>query len=160
MGHELRLDTAQGNHVPNVRLEAQVFPGELARYAQMERKYGTGFSLIERAGPDTRYNCHGLAFACRRTAVEDVNVVLQILAEDRYREVKDESALPGDVLLYFGEHGEIEHSAIILESPEINKNMKVPLVISKWGNYKELIHRASDCPYRFLGARYFRMHQQ
>ena len=37
-----------------------------------------------RTGPDPTYNCHGLTFASRRTAIHDPSVVDFILKEDNY----------------------------------------------------------------------------
>ena len=95
-----------------------------------------------RSAPSGFYNCHGLVFASRRTRIfpEDIQ---RILKEDGYLQVGEEEVLAGDVVLYVKPDGDIEHSGIVIRKPEL----KVPWVVSKWGDGEEFVHAALNCPY-------------
>jgi hypothetical protein len=157
MGRNLRLDTAQGNHIANEQGEGVFTHGERVRFADMDRDYGLSPDFRIRTEATPLYNCHGLAFAGRRTGIHDNETIHQLLSEDAYREVQPESVLPGDVLVYFDDQGQPEHSAIVVDAPRDPRLIFVPLVVSKWGNYREIIHRANRCPYSFAKVRYYRV---
>lgn len=98
-----------------------------------------------RSGPLAAYNCHGFTFASRRTWIEEVAEVHKILDQDGYREIPLDEALPGDVIVYFAENGDAEHSGIVVAAPE--GILKIPVICSKWGGYGEVIHDANYGPY-------------
>jgi hypothetical protein len=81
--------------------------------------------------------------------------VRKILDHDGYEVVRSSEVLPGDVILYPGEKGDIEHSGIVVEAP--SGEFKIPKVVSKWGKFRELIHMANQCPYNYLAATYYRI---
>jgi hypothetical protein len=96
------------------------------------------------------YNCFGLVWASRRTAIYDEQSVSQILTEDGYRQLRsDEQPLPGDIVLYLRSSNEIRdtlHAAIILELEQHGAG-KVPRVLSKWNDVcGEDIHAIRDVP--------------
>lgn len=64
--------------------------------------------------------------------------------------------MPGDIVIYISNDGDIEHSGIVVEiSPEgIVRN---PRVLSKWGTAHEVIHRIADCPYVGSRIEYYRV---
>ena len=71
-----------------------------------------------RNNPSPIYNCHGLAFASRRTTIWNIQEVWKIVKEDNYIEIKDiKDVLPGDLILYIDDDGDIEHSGIVVETP-------------------------------------------
>jgi hypothetical protein len=109
----------------------------------------------KRCEPTGIFNCHGLTFASRRTSVSDSNEVRKILEHDGYEVVNKSDVLPGDVILYAGAKGDIEHSGIVVERPSGDFN--IPKVVSKWGKFRELIHMANQCPYNYLAATYCRI---
>ncbi len=105
------------------------------------------------------FNCHGLTFASRRTWIIDTEALFRILEDDGYVEILDENNVaPGDVLIYYGENGDITHSAVIVTAPR-EELLKIPRVISKWGAYSEVVHYANDCPYAndYLRRKFYRI---
>jgi len=101
--------------------------------------------LCFRAGPTPMYNCHGLTFASRRTKVPDPQEVVRILKADGYIKVAELDTLPGDVVLYKSDNGEIEHSGIVIGDSKAGYG--VPIIVSKWGQLNEAIHSADVGPY-------------
>lgn len=67
-------------------------------------------SAIQRTKESPVYNCHGLTFANHRTRIETRVALNTILADDMYREVPRNSVLPGDVVIYYSEDGDPNHS--------------------------------------------------
>lgn len=151
---QINTETTVGNPIGNDQC------GEFANTFRFEarswdRRYsGPGF--LVRGEPSPLYNCHGLTFGSRRTRIWDTEELRKILREDDYIEVDRLNALPGDVLLYLAMDGDIEHSAVVLSRPA-ESDFGIPLVLSKWGHYKELIHVASRCPYDYQHAKYYRL---
>jgi len=68
--------------------------------------------------------------------------------------------LPGDIIVYFDDRYDASHSGTIIEPPSALHAWN-PLVCGKWGKYREMLHRANDCPYGsdFIRARYYRVQQ-
>lgn len=153
MARELQMETAQTNHIPNLQA-TEIYPYEMADFPAIEQRWGQ--PIARRSGPTARYNCHGLTFASRRTGVFESPVIQMILDDDGYQEVAPQDVLAGDVILYFGEDADVEHSGIII-SPPARQLFGIPVVISKWGKYAELVHWANRCPYSFARVRYYRV---
>jgi hypothetical protein len=150
---ELALETADGREIPNEQIrELSQFDQHLA--ARLDTEYG-GY-IHHRSEPTPRYNCHGLAFAARRTGVFEAWVIQRILEDDRYVRIETAQVLPGDIVLYYDESGDIEHSGVVIESPA-EQNLSMPLVCSKWGKFAEVIHLAHRCPYNAANLQYFRI---
>jgi hypothetical protein len=148
----IQLDTRRGNAVVNFQAQwgAANAPVRDAAY----RKQYSG--AIFRLGPSPYYNCHGMTFAGRRTAIEESQQVMAVLADDDYEEIPRERVLPGDVVVYYANDGDLEHSGVVIEPPS-QANLWIPTVCSKWGALSEVIHAGNDCPYFFGGARYYRV---
>lgn len=149
----LPLSTATGWTIPNYQI-GEISSFEQSQFGDLDRRFGT--STIARCESTALYNCHGMTFASRRTGIFDSDVLQRILADDKYVELQTKDVLPGDVLLYVSDDGDIEHSAVVVESPSAER-LGIPRVVSKWGKYREVLHWANDCPYSFAGARYFRV---
>ncbi len=135
----IRLQTALRRDIPNLQLvEISAFERNWA--ADLPLSYKT---VIFRTGLCPRYNCHGLAFASRRTRIPDGESVKAIRNDDGYVEVERHKALPGDVVVYYGQDGDASHSGIVVanEGP-----LYIPLIVSKWGSGPEVIHSLYDVP--------------
>ena len=154
MGRVLQLESAMGRQIGNEQSD-EITLWDMAQYANLERRYGT---LVQpRTAPCPTYNCHGMTFAGRRTGIASPVTVRQVLHEDSYKDVPRNEVMPGDVILYFDDRGDVEHSGVVVEPP-ISDLLGIPLVYSKWGKYKEMLHRGNQCPYNFASARYFRIY--
>lgn len=107
-------------------------------------------SDIVRARPSGMYNCHGLVFASRRSVIEKPNEIRKILAEDGYKSIPIDKALPGDVILYIS-GSDIVHSAILLQGhldrPKFS--LEKTLILSKLGCFSEIIHDFSKNYYEY-----------
>jgi hypothetical protein len=101
------------------------------------------------------YNCHGLTFAARRTWIDESPSIARIISDDKYQEIAPDKVLPGDVIIFYGDDGDIEHSGIVLKAPD--QDLKIPLILSKWGLSGEVIHWANRGPYSFERPRYYRI---
>ncbi len=103
---------------------------------------------FRRATPRTNYspvyNCHGLVFASRRTRIEKSTSIQRILDDDKYFEIPMKDVLPGDIVIYYSEKGDPNHSGIVVEYGP--PRVLVPVVCSKWGNAGEFVHALADCP--------------
>jgi hypothetical protein len=145
------VETRKGTRIPNYQshefsaFETNQFRNVEQQYPQVE---------FRTPAPNPIYNCHGLTFASRRTGIYDIGALQTILGEDGYTEIDRANVLPGDIILYFGDDGDIEHSGVIISEPD--KQLHVPKVFSKWGRYKEAVHWAHICPYNFK-VRYYRV---
>jgi hypothetical protein len=149
---QICLQTRRGNPIPNAQFyELSSF--ELAQVPDLSRKY---LGIIVRTLPNPIYNCHGLTFASRRTGIYEADFS-EILDNDGYTEVSADQTLPGDIVLYFDEKGSIQHSGIVVERPQ-QSLLNVPIILSKWGKYGEIIHPAHVTPKEYGITRlYFRI---
>ena len=150
---EIALETANGHQIPNAQLQ-EISQFERNQFRDLERKYGAEVTL--RSVPTPRYNCHGMTFATRRTGIFETSAIRNILSDDSYEEIEPDDVLPGDVILYVGDDGDVEHSGIVVSIPK-KPLLSIPLVCSKWGKYAEFLHRANFGPYNFANARYYRV---
>lgn len=151
----LNLDTREGNPIQNTQ-SYEISAWDKAQYSDLKKSYGN--TVTERSEPTAIFNCHGLTFASRRTCIYETSEVEKILRDDGYKEVPLEKVLPGDVIIYRSQDGDPEHSGIVVQSPQENQ-LKVPLVVSKWGKYNELLHFANQSPYTYSNARYYRIQE-
>lgn len=149
---EIALQTRAGKDIVNSQL-FEISSIEIALLGDIERDYPF---VIFRATPDPVYNCHGLTFASRRTGIDRSDMVHKILSEDGYKKIDNiDDVLPGDIVIYYGENGDIEHSGIVVTKPV--GIIKRPWIVSKWGDYKEAIHYIDDCPYDGRNVEYYRV---
>jgi hypothetical protein len=96
-----------------------------------------------------------LVFATRRTNIDDSLEVQKIIKQDNYEEIDVKKVLPGDIIIYYADDNDAEHSGIVISVPD--DVLPIPNVISKWGQLEEYIHPANQCPYHFINAKYYRM---
>ena len=153
---QLALQTRLANDILNEFDPAE--PGE--RDQNVCKKWRDTYkNAIRRTDmPSYGYNCHGLAFAARRTQVWNSVDVQHMISEDGYHEVTRVQALPGDVAIYSSlETREIEHSAIVIEPVKDATDLTGPRVISKWGPCEEYIHLYAECPYTPAEVKFYRM---
>ena len=149
---EIVIQTREGWEIPN----SQSFETTLWDEGQLQDHRRRHAHAVFRTGAIPVYNCHGLIFAARRTAVWQTPAIRKVIADDRYERVNRNEVHPGDVILYVSaEDGDIEHSGIIIEPP--SEPLFVPKVWSKWGRGAEVIHWANACPYDFSQAQYYRI---
>jgi hypothetical protein len=125
------VDNWQGREISSIHLNwAKELPKEFPH-------------VIRRTQPSPLYNCHGLVFGCRRTRIEKSTALGYILNDDNYIEIPMANVLPGDIVIYYSEQGDPNHSGVVLE---YNSSLIVPIIFSKWGNAGEYIHPLRDCP--------------
>lgn len=149
----ITIQTRCGNPIEN-RQVYDFSASELSSMPDYRRDYpGARF----RNKPNPIYNCYGMTFACARTTVGPESVQM-ILDHDGYTEIQNvDDVLPGDVIIYYNENGELWHSGIVVSKPS-DEPTKIPWVVSKWGKYSEAYHQAYDCPYRPIAqVRYWRI---
>lgn len=109
-----------------------------------------------RTGAIPVFNCHGLAFASRRSGISDTTAISRILEDDHYERISREEVCAGDIILYVSaQDGDFEHSGVVTDTPQ--PPLFVPKIWSKWGFGAEVVHLANDCPYDFSQARYYRI---
>jgi hypothetical protein len=143
---ELELETSRGNHINNAQDRSAVPVGTIWA---LEKRFALEFPGIKRRTqtPTGEYNCHGLVFAARRTAVWEPDQVKEILKDDGYQLIPDDEVLPGDIALYISAKGAIDHSAVVVELAGKDALFKIHKVFSKWGPWVEVVHWANECPY-------------
>jgi hypothetical protein len=144
------LQTHRGREVENL---IEVEPGEPERrkYQLLLRKYGRNWR--QRKPATGVYNCAGLVWASRRTAILADDAWAIILADDGYRKLGPrEAPLPGDLVIYRDSDSKIGflHVGMILTlEPGIAPSSPlIPLVLSKWDSTSgEVVHLCHDVPF-------------
>lgn len=147
------MESAAGNNIPNEQSD-EISVMERNWFAKFDSDYPKCIGVCQVAV--FRYNCHGLTFGARRTSIIDNDTIKQIISDDGYMQVSESDVQPGDVILYFDETGDCEHSGLVIEAPT-QSNLRVSKVRSKWGKYKEVIHPWNHCPYNFSDVKYYRV---
>jgi hypothetical protein len=136
------LETRVGRDVPNAQqyvvstFETNTWAGLKNQYHGPEFRYRTDVNPI--------YNCHGLTFASRRTWIADAAMVRTIVGDDCYVAVGENDAMPGDIVVYVAEDGDVEHSGVVVRE---KIGLELPLICSKWGKGGEVIHPVHKTPY-------------
>ena len=104
------------------------------------------------------YNCHGLTFANRRTQVEEAGemTVAKILNDDGYQEVPEAQTKTGDVVVYYNDQGQVEHSGLVV-GRIVGSGLNVPEIWSKWGKGYEWRHPLRICPWNSMATKFYRM---
>ncbi len=125
----IRVDTHRGNAIQNV-IEPEPGERERRRYDLVRSKFGKG-AWRNRKPACGVYNCYGMVFASRRTAIMEDSQIPDILADDGYRETDADSAKPGDIVLYRNaENGSLLHAAVLIRrDPELRTAL---FALSKW----------------------------
>lgn len=143
--NEVPVYTAQCTRIPNER----PLPKSPQQMREAERLMHSQHPFAKLRSSSSIYNCAGLVLAFRRTWIEDMQSVPRWLTEDGYRQLPDgKSPHAGDVVLYRANDGAVAHVGIILEIPQHGALDQAagPLVLSKWGQYGEYVHRLLDLP--------------
>lgn len=105
-------------------------------------------------GPSSMYNCHGLTFGARRTGITKHSDVTQILSEDGYTFLGNNPTVhAGDIAIYIA-NAQIEHSGIVVWVSRTNGEI---WILSKWGEFHEVVHRPLNCPYQQCNVQYYRL---
>lgn len=139
----IRLQTAEGRDIPN----HQSAGGGEQQQNLVDMLLEEFPDICVRTDHSSNYNCFGLVFASHRVAIEDVSFVQDILEDDNYQPVERCEALPGDLILYFGENRAPAHAGLVVANePELY----VPKIVSKWGGGPEVIHQYRDVPAVYL----------
>jgi hypothetical protein len=149
---QLDLATKDNTHINNRIGVNGRNPQQISKFIGFSQKFLTATMRSENTD---QYNCHGLVFASRRTNIDDSNEVKKILDKDKYMEIESHKVLPGDIIIYYAEDGDAEHSGIVISEPD--PNFHIPKIISKWGLLEEYIHMANDSKYDFSNIKYYRL---
>lgn len=132
----IRLQTSKGREIPNNQ-DFEIPAYQRNWVADLPGLYPRNKIRIALS---PTYNCHGLTFASRRTQV-DPSSIKMILEDDAYVELERRQALPGDIIIYASEDGDITHSGIVVAN---EPPLYSPMVCSKWGLGPEMIHLFTD----------------
>jgi hypothetical protein len=135
----IRLETSKRNGIDNVQ-EFEISTFYINWSKELPKNYP---KAVPRTGMSALYNCHGLTFASRRTRVVDTRELQKILRDDNWNEVELRDVLAGDIVIYFAEDGEANHSGIVVD---VDPELHVPLICSKWGHAGEYLHHLTYCP--------------
>jgi len=137
LSRSIGLATHLGTDIPNLTTDPTIRQNTLA--TRKERQFEVFKRLRE---PIAGYNCFGLVFASRRTAIywdndaQDEIDLDQLLAEDGYGEIVSEDRWQvGDVVIYSDDRGP-KHAAVITRFDYIlhGGDSRVPVVLSKFGD--------------------------
>ena len=145
----LRLDTRTGQPIEN-EVAAPPTQQSLAREQILTAKFGANWK--KRIGPCGIYNCAGLVWASRRTAIYESTEWNKIYQDDDYRELRgNESPMPGDLAIYSQSEVEYIHvgQVLSLELGLLPTGNPIPKILSKWDDVSgEYIHYPQDVPFR------------
>ncbi len=135
-----------GQEIPNMQLpDAPPHIVEQTSAALRRR-----FPFVDLRRPPTGlYNCHGLTFATRRTAIPDAETIQAILNDDGYRRIPLSDVQAGDIVIY-RDGQEISHTGLVLKTVEgypEGTTLRRTEVLSKWGQAGEYYHAAGEGPY-------------
>jgi hypothetical protein len=96
------------------------------------------------------YNCVGLVFAARRTAIDCPSTLDMILRDDGYYIVPETDVVCGDVVVYRN-RGVPNHVGLIYELKDVSirqDRSSIELwVLSQWGEDGEYIHKCREVPH-------------
>lgn len=138
----LELFTAKRRRIENEQPLPRPPVSMDAATSEWLRKH-TSWSLRSKS---STYNCLGLVFATRRTAVDPDQFRL-IAADDGLREVPREDAVAGDIVAYWDSRSDLVHVGVVLRVVPDFQAAKVNLeVLSQFGFDGEYTHAAEDVP--------------
>jgi len=111
------------------------------------------FAWVNRKPACGVYNCFGLVWASRRTALYKESDIASILTDDGYRRlVSDENPQPGDIVLYLHPSDNTRntlHASMVVELKQLGTST-IEWVLSKWNDaFGEDIHALRDVPEHF-----------
>jgi hypothetical protein len=94
------------------------------------------------------YNCVGLVFGSRRTAMEPEHI-RRILRDDGYRKIERAEAHLGDLVVYHtGDRSAPTHIGVVFAKPVAETDPSLT-ILSKWGHDPEYLHDLRDVPELF-----------
>ncbi len=127
----IALATRKGRSIRNV---VAPDPDEQARrkYAFVRKKFGQ--SWTNRKGPCGGYNCYGMVFATRRTAIYEDGQIADILKDDGYRRIRENEVRPGDIVLYRERTQGLLHVALVLRREQWDGAIPISFALSKWND--------------------------
>lgn len=138
-GTMIRLETSTGRGI-DCSQEHQLTHPVLALDKKMRKDHPTA---RPRTDPSVSYNCHGLTFASRRAWIWKSVSITDIISDDKYDEVAIDKVIPGDIVIYYSELGEPNHSGVVVAA---GPPLVEPEVCSKWAYCSEFVHGLRDCP--------------
>ena len=138
----ITIETSKRTAIPNIQ-DSHITYFALSHAKDLGRRHPLARS---RTSPSPAYNCHGLTFASRRTQILQGQYIATILSDDQYRAVSETDIMAGDIVVYYDESGDANHSGMVIE---LSAQFSVPIVVSKWGSAGEFIHNVHDCPNQY-----------
>jgi hypothetical protein len=141
----LPLFTQRFSKIDNVQ---EVAPSSacIAMFANMVGKHP---SWVTRKPPTGVYNCAGLVWANRRTAIQDAAAWQLILSDDGYRRVNLQQVEVGDIGIYsLVGLNRLTHVGLVVRIDQLQQGgAKIPWLLSKFGNTGgEVMHHFNDWP--------------
>jgi hypothetical protein len=142
----IAIETRTGKPIAN-RIASEPGERELRVRAAIRERYGKNWK--SRKPACGVYNCAGVAWASRRTAIYDDAAWDLIFAEDGYRKLPPgEPPVPGDLVVYREKDIGYLHVGVIVESEERLGNMVIPKVLSNWDDASgEYLHWYNDAAF-------------
>lgn len=137
----LPLATLDGQPIHNAR--GKDLPADMLSdiNSSIDAIPGTGRRTLIRNS--ALYNCMGLVFGSRRTTI-DINEVHDILTRDRYElRPSFETALIGDVVVYFDTQGSPVHVGFVYRVVSTRQGTRIR-ILSKWSEAGEYVHDLED----------------
>ena len=147
---KITIQTRKCTDIDNVQ-EHDLTPFYLHQVEELNKEYeGTPVTFVNNASPI--YNCHGLTFGSRRSMIWEPQEIMKIIEEDDYVMVDMKDVREGDIIIYFADNGDAEHSGLV-----IGEELGLPLILSKWGPGREAVHIYVQCPYKSDNVRFYRI---
>ena len=143
----LPLVTRTQKHIPNERCPRRT-PASMAAALALWRGQFPDRQRVELRALDSTYNCVGLVFANRRTAI-DASQVEMILREDEYaRRTSVDHGREGDVAIYQAiDTAAISHVGLVARAEVSLAGEPTRFrILSQWGFDGEYLHDADAVP--------------
>jgi hypothetical protein len=142
---QLPLATKGGTQIANSVAPAPE-ARHLLKYKQIRQKHS---SWRSRKDPCGEYNCYGMLFASRRTAIYEDVEVSRILTEDGYRQIPFANAAVDDIAVYQAFHGFVHAGRIVEVGVATEPSLRPIIVLSKWDDTTgEDLHMIWDVPFK------------
>jgi hypothetical protein len=135
----LELQTRAKRHINNAMQPEKA----LSQMREAIRLIKDSYPQVQPVAASAIYNCYGMVFAARRTAIVDEEDVDAILRDDGYRDLPWDPSrwLVGDVVLYRDEQRVLKHVGMIAKLTPNPRCATIDVdVLSTWGQMGEYIH--------------------
>ena len=139
----LGLETREHRHIRNQRQPARDPNAMKAESAVVAAEVGGVIRSL-----DSTYNCMGMVFAARRTAIEPDSFSL-IAGDDGYEPLPEHLApLIGDVAVYSDDDGAVVHVGVVVARETVVKRLGVGgvTILSQFGKTGEYLHAVDRLP--------------